>query len=673
VDLTREKLLVTSDVLSTCLRRLQSLIVSHPNPGLTRRLLNPLLLPLWAIATWTKPSSQYEEEYALPARNLLKIYLRITSPTDKVMVIIHKLLYNGAQLGDKPWIFQRTSSGRLQIVSSRGPEESLTLEALEPKANALIDLLESISTDEDISALFLTLMGKWLVHRGAALSHLVIVKEEEEIKDPYEAIMEGAVLQSVMQRFPDKLASRTDNIIELVEQVLGGFGGSGIDSEGIEVSLSLLNLVITAPGFRRSAIKSSTLDSLETSLGRLSRDSDDTTASTARNLSQFLKYRDEVEESTDAIPMVADRHAEDRKTYNLALSYITGADSPPPVRSEGLNLIQKLIDASSPILDIPAILILLSSLLEENEDYINLRVIKMYGQLADKHPKSTTRELIDRYVDANETASIDARLRFGEALLQVVERLGETFSGDTANQVGEALLATAGRRGKRTKTEARQARDARLQEMKRNKAQANDEPESEEDVGTDSEKADNAIMRQITEGWGSKRGSEDIRIRASALSIFSAGIETNIGGLGATLVSAAVDLSIHVLTLEAEPEQGILRRAAIVLILSFARALDQARQSGRRLGFGLTDDSREDIQRIMKYLSGVDNDGLVRQHARDLVESLESLQMTSMLARQGLAKEEEPGLAKLKGLAINPVTTIASPSGSERPRIEEIE
>ena len=58
---------------------------------------------------------------------------------------------------------------------------------------------------------------------------------------------------------------------------------------------------------------------------------------------------------------------EDRKTYNLAMSYLTSVESPPPVRVQGIELIQSLISARSSILDIPALLILFASLLQDSE------------------------------------------------------------------------------------------------------------------------------------------------------------------------------------------------------------------------------------------------------------------------------------------------------------------
>ncbi|KAL1888966.1 hypothetical protein Sste5346_009234 [Sporothrix stenoceras] len=731
VDLRRNAaaVLVSEENVAGGLRRLQTLIISHPNPGLTRRLLNPVVLPLWALSSWSNVSKKCEEDYCLPARNLLKIYLKISTAPDKVMPIVRDLLFEGSRDANKTpqWQYQATDANQNSIcivsVPSIPPTAAEILQTrwneIGPKSDALVDLLAGISTDnEDISSIFLDLFSRWLSSKKPkqkANKGLVLIKEEDDDQkkgldnNPLADVLEGSMLQKMMEKFPEKLAGRPDHILELVSGLLSQQDEISLaEDETVPLLMSLLNLVVTSPGFRRAKADPTIVQSIEDSLAKISRasgtDEVNETAKTAKNLLLFLKYRDEIEDPDAAgnanTSTSSQQQIEDRKTYSLAISYITQADSPPPVRSEGLNLLQGLIISNSSILDIPALLVMMSSMLDENEDYVNLRVIKIFTLLADKHPKSTTKELLDYYVDTNEMKSVDTRLRFGEALLQVVQRLGATFAGETGEQVGQALLEMAGRRGHRPKTETKQAREQRMRDLKA-KRKTDDSTEDEEDIHmedallTDEERKRNEILGRIVEGWGSKRGSEDVRIRASALSIMASGIDVNIAGLGATLASGAVDLSLHVLTMEPELEKAILRRAAIVLILSFVRALHDAREAGRRLGFGLTQQSQDDILCILRYVADTDEDGLVKQHAIDVIESLENWQMTSILppaSESGNMLTGDPslgglsglsGLSGLAGLSINPGnigTTTSTTSGvsysqtlPSQPRIEEIE
>jgi hypothetical protein len=640
-----------------------------------------MLLPLWALSSWPNAEKHAKENICLPARELLEVYLRLTASSDAFEKMIQNITYAGGEVTTDPtWIYKPAADGGLHIVASREiPSGStrakqVSLEAVEMKVDALLDLLDSVASDIDISSIFLDLFKRWLKVGRPAEPPGILIKEEvgNQDLDPMKQLIEVRLLQRMMERFPDKLVSRSDHALELVSQVLSSSGDATEGNESTSVALSILNLVVTAPSFRKAKVDPEVLAPLESALDRLTTVDDADVSGTARNIALLLRYRDEAEVLTGSASGPTARQIEDRKTYNLAISYITQADSPPPVRAEGLNLISTLVMAHSPVLDIQSILVLMSSLLSDSEDYINLRVIQIFQQLVDHHPKSVTRELLDHFVDAKEMAPVDTRLRFGEALAQVIERLGETLTGDVAQQVGEALLATAGRRGYRPKTEAKQAKEEQRRRMKHREAEEaweGDIPDLSEDI-TEEEKTRKEILANIVEGWESKRGSEDIRIRTSAFSVLAIAIETSIAGLGSTLVSSAVDLSVNVLTMEPDIENGILRRAAVLLILSFVKALDQAKQTGRRLGFGLTNQSREDILRILNYVADTDNDGLVRQHARDVVESLENWEMSTFMPPED--STQGPSLTRLAGLSVNPDRSSASGFGTG-PRIEEIE
>lgn len=508
------------------------------------------------------------------------------------------------------------------------------------------------------------------------------MKEDDSdtsISDLYEI----NVLQQMMEQAPEKLIGHLDQLLDLVSKVLAADEQNALGDDVVSVVLSLLNLVITAPTFQKSAIRPEKVDIVEQALSRIAQRDQSESAATARNLSLLLKYRDELDEDDDKNSMPSAQQVEDRKTYNLAMSYITGEkDNPPPVVSEGLNMLSGLITSQSSILDINAVTVLLSNLLKENEDYINLRVVKMFTLLANKHPKSTLRDIVDNYLDASEQSTTDTRLRFGETLMQVIEKLGELFAGEASEHTSETLLSIAGRRGRRPKTLIKQERDEKLRKAKEQRAQRQDgkvkeEPEDsdmdlDEEELTEEQKATNDVLAQIIQGWESKRGSEDIRMRTSALSIFGSALETNIRGISATLVSAGVDLCLNILAMEPGMEAGILRRAAIIVILGFVKALNEARESRRPLGFGLTESSRADIQRTLEYVAATDTDGLVQQHARDVVESLESWQMVSILP--ATRESGASGLASLAGLSVNPLLRGNEERGSApRPRIEEIE
>lgn len=678
IDLSKDRVLVSAEQLAQALFRLQALLISHPNPSLSKRLLHPIILPLWALASSIRPQAHCEEHYCQPAQNLLRIYLKLAAEPQRIETVIQNLLFKGSNEGDLRWRFRETASGDIEVIKPRDTvnEGAMQFEwtDIEPKVESLIELIKSVCSAEDVSSIFTELFGRWFSANTKKNDDVLLTKVDETQTDPVNQLIQVKMLQRMMDAFPSQLATGSDSILRMVEPILKQGADEG-DDETVPVALSLLNIVVTAPNFVKARTNKDLIQSVEVSLERLSKADLGSSSATARNLSLLLKYRDELDDPSERPSAPTSRQVEDRKTYDLALSYITQSDSPPPVRAEGLSLLQSLIVENSPVLDIPATLVLMSSLLQGDDDYINLRLIKMYTQLANKHPKTVTKDLVEHYVDAEEKASVDIRLRFGEALLQVIERLGEMFTGDTARQVAEALLATAGRRGYRPKTEQKQQREEKLRLMKQKRAEkewggevpdlGSDEEETEED------KANKELLTQIISGWDSKKGSEDIRIRGSALSILAVGIETNLPGVGSSLVSASVDLSVNILTVESGLEAGILRRSAVLVILAFVKALNKAKETSRRVGFGLTEESQEDIKRVLSYVASTDNDGLVKQHASDVVESLDNWRLGSLVPQ---TQEQASGttLTRLAGLSVDP-ERAALANRTSRPRIEEIE
>lgn len=724
IDLSKDKVLVKQKGLVTALQRLHSLVTSHPNPGLCKRLLSPLLLPLWALTTWPNSEKPLSEKITEPASALLKIFLKLSPSAAVLLALVHNLGYVGGWDKKKPeWVYKQTEEGEIQIVDTNRPLQKagqqymgLSLPEIDLKIPKLLESVDSAFSEADVSSVFLDLFGRWLKSaRGQKKSGIQIVKEEEEEKDPIAQFTEVKLLLAMMEKFPEKLAGQPKHILELVSQVLSeaikeADKVEAGEDEVIRVALSLLNMVITVPGFQKKRVDPDVLRVIETSLEALSKTGDNDNAKTASNLTLLLRYRDEIDsleaESSNTAAGPTDRQIEDRKTYSLAISYITQPDSPPPVRSEGLNLISGLITSHSPILDIPGILVLLSTLLCEpnssEEDYIHLRCIKLYTQLASGHPRAVLTDLIDRYLDPRESAlaTVDARLRFGEALLQVIDRLGETFTGELAKMTCEALISLASRRGHRPKTMARQAREAKARAQKNKEAEDawdGSVPDMSDPVSPE-EQARLDILEAIVDGWSSgtsKTGEEDVRIRASALSILANCIETNLIGVGAVLAMAAVDLCINVVQVERQLEKGILRRAAVRLIMSFIKALDDAKKEGRVTGIAFGSETQSQVSTLLGYVEQTDEDGLVREYCRDVLESLENWKMGSLVDEVSLRQARGGGefggggLTKLAGLVVDPERSVSrggaggqgqsggSSGGVEmlggRPRIEEIE
>ena len=172
ITIKPKNVLVTSEHLFDGLRRLASLVSSHPNPGLSKRLLRPLTLPLWSLASWTA-GEQYEE-YRGPAKYLLSILLRLSSDAREHITISDNLLFNGNAKGQTPWIYAGNEAGKIWIkkrtITSLPSIFDLTSSTaqveVDAKVKSFMEVLQ-LSLEEDskvIAILFLRLCKRWLQH-----------------------------------------------------------------------------------------------------------------------------------------------------------------------------------------------------------------------------------------------------------------------------------------------------------------------------------------------------------------------------------------------------------------------------------------------------------------------------------------------------------------------------
>jgi hypothetical protein len=397
-------------------------------------------------------------------------------------------------------------------------------------------------------------------------------------------------------------------------------------SESVSTAFSLMSTLLASAEFSPTAEIQPLLGSLKKDIDQLIPFLPSTLSKPATTSSMLLEIQLAAADETtvNAVPA----HIQDLDTHRQALSNLNS--DLPPVQAEGLSLISKLIMNSSPVLDVGSTLTLLLSLITDtsksaaNEEYTYLGAIKIVGTLASRHPRTVIKTLVEEYADRREHRALDERLRIGESLLRTVQELGDALTGETAKILGEGMVAVAGRRG--NKQHAQKARRKQLAKERRERERAQHKekepamPEgwsissgvakaaSELDLtelhSDDESPEQSAYATNVVAAWAAGASGDDapddLRIRASAISILGSAINVNILGLGPAILSSAVELALATLTLERESERAILRRASIVLVLDILKALEAARErrGNKDIGFGfsLLDDSDSNMQ-----------------------------------------------------------------------------
>ncbi|KAL1971341.1 hypothetical protein VTN77DRAFT_293 [Rasamsonia byssochlamydoides] len=761
---SQRDILVDESELLLAIERLGTISLQHPNPGLVKRLVQPILLPLWGLACYAQ--EKHKKAWYEKVFSLLQTYFSLSAGFQPLKKIVDNLLWNGGPT----WTY---GPGRNDGISLHKRSESSfnliqLVESVDSRADNFSKLLGSDpQSEERTDDIFLYVSEKWLItpsRRQPPLPEIKILREEEvESESMTQKLVSAKIAEKLLDDFKDTLSRHPLRVLELVQQLieselnvadererrerarksgkasleslanivsreddaLATEGDQADSAESLSATFSLLSTILASPDFAMSKSLLPILKKIKSQLDQLIPSLPASLSTPANTASMLLEVHISSPEGEPESKPAPSSHVSDLETHRQALKNIS---SPlPPVQAEGLSLLSNLIAKSSPVLDIPSTLSLLLSIITgqssenaEKEEFIYLNAIKLIGNLASKHPRTVVKTLVERYADKHEERTLDQRLKVGESLLRTIQDLGEALVGETAQIIGEGMISVAGRRGR--KPEAHKARKRQLEKERRQKEREEREsamppgwkisspalskPEEEPAIPDDDSDAETpeqaAHSAKILAAWAAGSAADlepdDLRVRASAISILATAIQTNLLALGPSIASSAVDLALSTLTLEPGPESAILRRASVVLLLDLLKAMDSARESRKNggLGFGFSlaaDESATDVSgsrgpatignipsmlRSLAFVESRETDSVVRGHIRVLIESLEAWMEKSLLWGIGVQSQEgnitsEPRLElgdRIAGLDLDP---LAGRDRRARPRIEEIE
>lgn len=744
--------LVNGRLVNLAIDRLETLALQHPNPGLVKRIVYPILLPLWGLACYSKEHNLKNHHERIMA--LLQTYFGISVGVQPLKKLVDHLLWDGGST----WTYSTDPLKQIALTRRTNSESDQSniiklIDSLQSRSELFVSLLGSDpSSEERTGDIFLYVSERWLVQPQAS-DHGGNMQKLGETDNVFQKLVSAKVAEKLLDNFKDTLSRRPMRVLELIKQVIDGelhrlksgarkryqdsanVSLSSLStivssqneeenpsdkeaSESLSTAFSLLSTVLASPDFSTSQETKPLLESVKSHLDQLIPLLPSDMAKPATTSSMLLEIHLTSPEHGDSESTPA--HVTDLETHRQALVNLNS--NLPPVQAEGFSLLSKLIVSGSPVLDIPSTLTLLLSVITDmsestaNEEFIYLNAIKLIGTLASRHPRTVMKTLVDSYVDKNEQRTLDSRLRLGESLLRTVQDLGDALTGETAKILGEGMVALAGRRGLRPETQ--KSRKKQLEKEQRRKEREErkqkeaalpagwsvptdqSQPKLEEmDDDSETESPEQtAHAANIVAAWAAGASTDeepdDLRVRASALSILASAVQTNILGLGPSIVSSAVDLALATLTLEPAPESAILRRASAILVLDILKALDTARETrnGKDVGFGFSliddryslgaqDQSRgpstvgniPSMLRTLGFVETIETDSIVRGHLRALIESLEAWLEKSLMWGLGADGVDESRLEigdRIAGLTVNP---MAGRGDSARPKIEEIE
>jgi len=476
-----------------------------------------------------------------------------------------------------------------------------------------------------------------------------VIREPKETLDLIQQILDDFVTSARTRESKKHISSKPSfyTLSHIVDEY-NETNDSEEDTDVLTIALNLLTLIATSE--EQDGRNTDVLASFKHMMEPLqyiaySSQTSSSVSGIAMNILTLLNYQNNVPERSGSNSNVRSetlqntkQPSDDREKLSRVFEYIQ--DSLIPIRAQGLHILQGLIEAKSPILDIPQTVELLISMLQDQESFIYLNVIKCLAAITDRHYHTVIQALLSSYIDKEQKLTIDARLKIGEALLKTVERQGQATTAEDAERIGDAMIILVGRRNKRDKERLeiktrREVLEAQKPSMEDQKEYAEIMKQVETELGLvdvaaksgggsdddDDQKKEDVFTEE--ERWISTQGEEDIRVRTSALSILGALLETNIHAASGRILAQSIDPALHILTVEREDNRVTLRRAALVLILSVLKGVEK--NPNRSTEYLLLARESQNMRRIVSYVRLTDNDGLVREQAGVVLEGLENL------------------------------------------------
>ncbi|KAJ8110442.1 hypothetical protein OPT61_g6716 [Boeremia exigua] len=673
-DSTKDRVIVQDQDLLVALQRVAVITTSYSHTGLIKRLVGPLLLPLWAMLNYARSNRSLGKLWSELPRNIISRYMTVACDPTQVDSIATSLFWDGPSA----WTLGPGAKGGIEIRTRRGGSHNDVggmdsilshIDGLTGRVDLFVSLLaDSNVSDDAIGFIFLEITRRWLNPNRSAKPTLLSEPDE----DPLEALTNAKLSEALAHRFKDRFARCPQHIIELMSQLVHNYvsdhramvqeqarwqgpsraklgrivnmeprhgdEASSVDTADddlVSFAISTVNTLVATPEFERTPATNALLLQMTGYLQYLVQTHDQRPISSvivnsARNLLQIL--------SPPVVPTLegkadTDGLASHRATLEEVLRDMTSPEAPD--RTWALSTLHKLIQDTSSlsIIDVPATAhLVLSASLADPESYVHSAAIPVLVTLALRVPHPTIQIVVDAFLDVDERSlglmkgrvtdekerelqeSLDYRLRAGEVLNTILlsdefwhDKSGSAVKYTSIKHMASACLSLASRRGQRSRTQAsRQAVSLQIVQQQDEAEAAWGGPipnlfeaEGEASAG---DQADYEALSKIVKGWEDTGVEEDVRIRASAMSIFGTLLEKRMGYVGQATVDAGLQIVLLVLTMETAERFFILRRAAALVVTGLLTALDEALEAGGDASVSLGVRQQDEVERVLGWV-----------------------------------------------------------------------
>lgn len=581
VDIEDSDVIVLEAQLNNAVNVVLSLTQKSSNPQFLSHSISPILLSLWYYYVFLKLNNKSSEvingiivSYLTVTRDL---YIHGDKELSSLDTISKNLLVEGGDL----WEFNIGPNELVQINKKLPGINDVTKDQrlnkffsdIEKHCEYFISIL--LNMDEVIiNRIFIIILKRYLQSGEDS-----ILSNNE---DPYFILVDLRLLESICKNFKEDLAKTPLELLELVKSLLESFKPNSKEPNSLfsstlqedEDSDDEDNYEHMAP--INAELIPTVLELLSAILSESDGQFDKRSIELLNNI---VGYLSKIGEATESSVSNSSRALKDRielllngeKPTNtieeehkkILKRAITSLNDPlVPIRAHGLYLLRLLVESESEIISLKFAIELHLNQLSDSDPFIYLNVIKGLESLLNWNETIVLPILIALYLNEDKDTSLDERLRIGEVILRFIQSSNELFSGQSA------VLIT------------------------------------------------NATLKIIRKDVASE--TIDDRLRMSSMSLL--GVCCNVNPLGILdQIENALDCALGILHLETSKESSIMRRAAVVLINDLILGVSNVDN------FQFPPKYRESVINTLNYITETDNDLLVREQAKKVLETINEL------------------------------------------------
>jgi hypothetical protein len=511
-------------------------LLKNPHERMMNRIIPTILPALWVLYC-------YLDRAKRPKNTILALIQSIVKTNSGLIQTLLKSLLVQS-IGD--YTFGPGPNGGIEIRQFEASSQLAETMDLITQLDKRVDLLMGILADLDdsiVSGVFVQVIRRWLVS-----GENTIIQEDES---PFVSLANVKILEKLTQDHKSKLMKSPSEIIEVLGSILaqyalkledapppppdstdadsddedgleaspissakrshGGLGASPQETDSDDEDEEAEELEIVSLSL--SLVSGIAMEDIEEADSRLLATLAPHLKAIVAKASEGLRFKAQNALQFIGEPTTTGTESKSSSSSSATLKKALKSLEDPlvPIKAHGLHLLRGLIEQRDAVLPFDTAVQILLKQVDNEDSFIYLNTIKCLETLADVYtPPRVLPILLGYYSDAE--VELDARLRTGEVLVRVVQRMNKSLVGQCADMMVETMVSII-----------------------------------------------------------SNTGGNDDRLRMSAMSVLSMTCEINPLGVSQTSMMDAVDCSVGVLTFE---KAEIMRRSAVVLIASLVKGLD---------------------------------------------------------------------------------------------------